>query len=247
MKKMDAVVELKNVCFQAQTEEIVHDFSFQFEKGKTTALVGPSGSGKSTVLKLAAGHLVPSSGENYFRGRDISRMNKAQNLSFRKEAGMVFQDSALWANQSLYQILELPLKLHFPQMNKTERDQRMNGILAQVGYRKQLNLRPAQLSMGEQKLLAFARAMLCCPNLLFLDEWTESLDDASGQRLINLVLERQRSGDSIIFVSHNFKVIKRLADYIVMVVGGQLSQLFTREQIAQDEDMAQHIEKGIAS
>jgi ABC-type lipoprotein export system ATPase subunit len=241
---MEAVIEMKNVYFQAQTQEIVHDFSFQFEKGKTIALVGPSGSGKSTVLKLAAGILVPTSGDVFFRGRNISNMNRAQTISFRKQAAMVFQDSALWANQSLYQILELPLKLHFPQMDKQERDQRMNDVLAQVGYGRDLDVRPAQLSMGEQKLIAFARAMLCGPNLLFLDEWTESLDDASAQCLVNLV--RERNNDSVIFVSHDYKVITHLADYIVMIVDGRFSQLFTREQIARNEDMAQHIEKRIA-
>ncbi|MDR0374742.1 MAG: ATP-binding cassette domain-containing protein [Treponema sp.] len=243
---MDAVIEMKNVYFQAQTQEVVHDFSFQFEKGKATALVGPSGSGKSTVLKLAAGLLVPTDGDVFFQGCNISSMTRNQNLSFRKQASMVFQDSALWANQSLQQILELPLKLHFSEMNKQERNERIHAILAQVGYKKRLDLRPAQLSMGEQKLIAFARAMLCNPAILFLDEWTESLDDSSAECLMNLVRERQRNNDTIIFVSHNFKVIKQLADYILMIVNGQLNRLFTREQIARDESMAQHIEKGIA-
>ncbi|MDR1072140.1 MAG: ATP-binding cassette domain-containing protein [Treponema sp.] len=237
---------MKNIYFQAQNQEIIHGFSFQFEKGKSTALVGPSGSGKSTVLKLAAGLLAPASGDVFFQGCNISNMNRNQNLSFRKQAAVVFQDSALWANQSLQQILELPLKLHFPEMNKRERNERIHAILAQVGYKKQLNLRPAQLSMGEQKLITFARAMLCDPNLLFLDEWTESLDDSSSECLMNLVRERQRNNDSIIFVSHNFKVIKQFADYIVMIVNGRLNRLFTRDQIARDESMAQHIEKGIA-
>ncbi|MDR1218377.1 MAG: ATP-binding cassette domain-containing protein [Treponema sp.] len=237
---------MKTIYFQAQNQEIIHGFSFQFEKGKSTALVGPSGSGKSTVLKLAAGLLTPTSGDVFFQGCNISNMNRNQNLSFRKQAAVVFQDSALWANQSLQQILELPLKLHFPEMNKRERNERIHTVLAQVGYKKQLNLRPAQLSMGEQKLIAFARAMLCDPNLFFLDEWTESLDDSSSECLMNLVRERQRNNDTIIFVSHNFKVIKQFADYIVMIVNGQLNRLFTRDQIARDESMAQHIEKGIA-
>jgi ABC-type lipoprotein export system ATPase subunit len=244
---MDAIIEMKNIYFQAQTQEVVHDFSFQFEKGKSTALVGPSGSGKSTVLKLAAGLLTPTKGDVFFQGCNISNMNRAQNLSFRKQAAMVFQDSALWANQNLHQILELPLKLHFPEMNKQERNERIHAILAQVGYKKQLSFRPAQLSMGEQKLIAFARAMLCGPNLLFLDEWTESLDDSSSECLMNLVRQRQQDNDTIIFVSHNFKVIKQLADYIVMIVNGRLNQMFTHDQIARDENMSQHIEKGIAA
>ena len=243
---MNTIIEMKNVYFQAQTQEIVHDFSFRFEKEKTTALVGPSGSGKSTVLKLAAGLLVPTGGEIFYKDKELSRMNRQENLVFRKETAMVFQDSALWANQSIYQILELPLKLHYPQMDKKERDQRMNVILGQVGYKRQLALRPAQLSMGEQKLIAFARAMLCEPALLFLDEWTESLDESAAQRLITLVRERQKTRDTLIFVSHDFKTIKSLADYIVMIVAGQFNRIFTGEQIDTDADLAEHIEKGIS-
>jgi ABC-type lipoprotein export system ATPase subunit len=240
------VVEMKNVYFQAQAQEIVHNFSIGFEDGKTTALVGPSGSGKSTALKLAAGVIVPSAGTILFRDKDIWQMNREQNLAFRKESAMVFQDSALWANQDLYQIMELPMKLHFPNMDKKERETRMNEMIKQVGYRRRLNLRPAQLSIGEQKLIAFARAMLCDPSVLFLDEWTESLDDASAQRLIDLVQERQSRNNTIIFVSHDFRAIKKLADYIIMIVGGSLSQVFTKEQIMEDEDLAQHLKKGIA-
>ena len=244
---MNTIIEMKNVYFQAQTHEIVNDFSFQFEMGKTTALVGHSGSGKSTVLKLAAGLLVPTGGEVFYKDKRLSRMNKQENLVFRKETAMVFQDSALWANQSIYQILELPLRLHYPQMDKKERDERMKVILSQVGYKRQLDLRPAQLSVGEQKLIAFARAMLCEPELLFLDEWTESLDESAAQRLIALVRERQKSCDTIIFVSHDFKTIKSLADYIVMVVEGRFSRIFTGEQIDSDADLVEYIEEGVLS
>jgi ABC-type lipoprotein export system ATPase subunit len=226
---------------------IVRDFSCQFEEGKTTALVGPSGGGKSTVLKLSAGLLVPTRGEVYFRGKNISSMSRAQNMAFRREGAMVFQDSALWANQNLDQILELPLRIHYPKMTRAERTEWINKVLTEVGYKKELMIRPSLLSMGEQKLIAFARAMLCQPTLLFLDEWTESLDDTAAQRLIAIVRRLQTEQHTIIFVSHDFRIIKNLADYILMVLGGRLYLKFTREQIATDEDFAQLVEKGIAT
>ncbi|MDR2110441.1 MAG: ATP-binding cassette domain-containing protein [Spirochaetaceae bacterium] len=243
----EPIIELKDVSFSAQNMRIVRDFSFQFEAGKTTALVGPSGSGKSTVLKLSSGLLVPTRGEVCFRGKNIFSMNRAQNMAFRREGAMVFQDSALWANQTLDQILELPLRIHYPNMTKTERSEWINKVLAEVGYKKELMIRPALLSMGEQKLIAFARALLCQPTLLFLDEWTESLDDSAAQRLIAIVKRMQEKQHTIIFVSHDFRIIKNLADYIIMVLGGRLYLKFTREQIATDDDFAQLVEKGIAS
>jgi ABC-type multidrug transport system ATPase subunit len=243
----EPIIELKDVSFAAQNMRIVREFSFQFEEGKTTALVGPSGGGKSTVLKLSAGLLIPTRGEVLFRGKNISSMSRAQNMAFRREAAMVFQDSALWANQNLDQILELPLRIHHPNMTRAERAEWINRVLAEVGYRKELMIRPALLSMGEQKLIAFARAMLCQPKLLFLDEWTESLDDTAAQRLIAIVKRLQSEQHTIIFVSHDFRIIKNLADYILMVLGGRLYLKFTREQIAADEDFAQLVEKGIAT
>ncbi|MDR0568996.1 MAG: ATP-binding cassette domain-containing protein [Spirochaetaceae bacterium] len=244
---MEHIIELKEVFFSTQNQDIVRGVSYQFIEGKTTALVGPSGGGKSTVLKLAAGLLVPSGGTVYFRGGDMTLMNRGENLTFRRQSAMVFQDSALWANQSLYQNLELPLRIHFPSMTKADRENRMQEVLAEVGYKKNLLIRPAQLSMGEQKLIAFARAMLCGPHILFLDEWTESLDDRAAQHLIELVKRRKEQQDTIIFVSHDFRIIKNLADYMVMILGGQVSLALTGEEISSDDQLVRHIEKGITA
>jgi len=244
---MEEIIGLKNVSFSAQNRLIVRNFSCQFEEGKTTALVGPSGSGKSTILKLSAGILVPQNGEVSFRGRNVFSMSRKETLVFRKEASMVFQDSALWANQSLYQILELPLRIHFPEMLKTERENRIQAVLREVGYKRDISTRPSLLSMGEQKLIAFARAMICRPTLLFLDEWTESLDDSAANRLIQLVERHQQDKNTVIFVSHDFRIVRSLADYVIMILGGQFYLRFSRQQMEEDEDLARYVEKGIAS
>ncbi|MDR0315343.1 MAG: ATP-binding cassette domain-containing protein [Treponema sp.] len=244
---MPGVIEMKNVNFSAQNRKLVENISFEFEDGKTTALVGHSGCGKSTMLKLAAGLIIPDQGAVLFRGRDVIRMSRTENLEFRREAAVVFQDSALWANQTLFQTLELPLRLHFPKMSKTDRKRRIESTVAEVGYRKDLGIRPAELSMGEQKLIAFARALICRPRLLYLDEWTESLDESSANRLIELVKKMQKEGASIIFVSHDLQIVRDLADVIVMIRNGQLGKKFTREQIDKDEDLECYMEEGMAS
>jgi ABC-type multidrug transport system ATPase subunit len=243
----ESIIEMKNVSFTAQNIPVVRNISLQFEEGKSFALVGPSGGGKSTVLKLAAGLLVPTGGDVFYRGRNIVVMNRTQNLNFRREGAVVFQDSALWSNQDLYQGLELPLKIHFPHMGREERNRRIDEVLNDVGYKKEIHIRPAMLSMGEQKLIAFARAMLCKPQLLYLDEWTESLDDTAAQRLIALVKKQQDEKRTIIFVSHDFRIIKELADHVVMITGGQTYLKLTRDQITENENISQMVEKGIAS
>jgi ABC-type multidrug transport system ATPase subunit len=240
---MAGIVELCEVSFTVQNRKLARDISFEFEEGKITALVGPSGGGKSTVLKLAAGLLIPESGAVLFKGRNIALMDRIQNLKFRREAAVVFQDSALWANQSLYQNLELPLRIHYPKMDNKEREERVDAVIAEVGYRKDLGIRPAQLSMGEQKLLAFARATICRPKLLYLDEWIESLDELAARRLVNLVKKHRSEGKTIIMVSHDMRTIHDLADVVLMILGGQLFLKLTREQMAADEDLRRYVER----
>jgi ABC-type multidrug transport system ATPase subunit len=244
---MAAVIELEKVWFSAQNRLLVRNISYQFEEGKTTALVGPAGGGKTTLLKLSAGLLVPSGGDVRFRGINISRMSRKENLEFRRTGAVVFQDSALWANQNLFQILELPLRIHYPHMSARERERRIEAVVDEVGYRKELSIRPALLSMGEQKLLAFARALLCHPRILYLDEWTESLDDNAAQRLIRLVKSFQKEGKTIIFVSHNFEIIRNLADEILMILGGQIFLKLTREQMNSDEDLMRYVQRGMGA
>jgi ABC-type transporter Mla maintaining outer membrane lipid asymmetry ATPase subunit MlaF len=244
---MAGILHLENVSFNAQNRTIVKKVSVDYEEGKTTALVGPSGSGKSTLLKLSAGILVPNNGNLFFRGKDVFQMTRRETLDFRREAAMVFQDSALWANQSLFQTLELPLRIHFPKMPPDERQDRIQLVLKEVGYKRDLSIRPSELSMGEQKLIAFARAIVCEPKLLFLDEWTESLDDSAAHRLIQLVQRHREAKHTVIFVSHDFRIVKNLADYVIMLLGGQVFLTLSREQMEEDEDLALYVERGIAS
>ena len=182
-----------------------------------------------------------------FRGKNISQMNRRENLEFRKEGAVVFQDSALWANQTIRQILELPLRVHVPELSPDERLGRVWEVLQLVGYRKEIGIRPAMLSMGEQKLVAFARALVCRPRLLFLDEWTESLDDRSAQRLLGLVRERKTWGHTIIFVSHDLHIIRDLADQALVISGGELYMALTESQIKYDDNLSRFLEKEIAS
>jgi len=245
---MEKIIELREISFSDNDDrKILQDISIEFPIGKTTAIVGPSGGGKSTVLKVSAGLLQPNNGEVLYHGKNIAMMNRSENLDFRREAAFVFQDSALWANMDLFQTLELPLKIHFPKMTKKQRQERINEVTAQAGYRKELNVRPSRLSMGEQKLIAFARAMLCDPSILFLDEWTESLDENSADTLINLVRRKQRESATILFVSHDMRIIMDLADFVVIVVDGKVTISAPKDLIISDLLLNDFVKIGIVS
>jgi len=245
---MEKIIELKNISFSDNDDrKILQGISIEFPIGKTTAIVGPSGGGKSTVLKISAGLLQPNNGEVLYHGKNIAAMNRSETLDFRREAAFVFQDSALWANMDLFQTLELPLRIHFPKMTKKQRQERINEVTAQAGYRKELDVRPSRLSMGEQKLIAFARAMLCDPSVLFLDEWTESLDENSADMLINIVRKKQRESATILFVSHDMRIIMDLADFVVIVVDGKVTISAPKDLIISDLLLNDFVKIGIAS
>jgi ABC-type glutathione transport system ATPase component len=241
----EPVLSLKDVSFSGQGVRIIHDVSLDISEGKTTALVGASGCGKITLLKLCAGILVPTEGAVLYRGQNIHEMNRHETLDFRRQSAFVFQDSALWSNQDLYLTLELPLKIHFPEMSAEERQKKIAGAIAEVGYKRDLHVRPASLSMGEQKLIGFARALICSPTLLFLDEWTESLDDSAANRLVTLVKLRQLDNNTIVFVSHNLDIIRRVAHEVILMVGGYAYLRLTAEQIKEDSDLMELVEKGM--
>lgn len=217
-----ALFDVQNVEFETRNKKIVNGISLQIEKGTTTALIGHSGSGKSTLLKLMDGLLVPTGGKILFEGNNIHLMNKNQNLEFRQKCAFVFQDSALWANQTIIQNLSLPLQIHFPAMTHDERLFTIQSICAMVGYDRDLNLRPIDLSTGEQKKIAFARAMICGPQVLFLDECTASLDKKASAVIMELLHNFISQGNTIIYISHNSSFIAEFPGTVYHVEDGLL-------------------------
>jgi ABC-type multidrug transport system ATPase subunit len=100
--------------------------------------------------------------------------------------------------------------------------------------------------MGEQKLIAFARALLCDPSLMFLDEFIESLDENAARRLVNIVRRQQSKGISILFVCHDMRIIKDLADYIAVIVDGRMTLFTTKKQVEYDEELSNYLSMGMA-
>lgn len=210
-----AILGMRNVCYEDNGQKIINGISHFIESSTVTAFLGKPGSGKSTALKLLAGLIPPTSGTVTFEDKDIHSMTQKQNLEFRRRAAFMFQDSALWANQDIYHNLDLPLQLHFPQMSIAERKERIKKYTALVEYNKSLIIRPAALSIGEQKKISFARALICEPEILFLDEPTESIDDKTEDLFISILKGFIAENKTVVFVSHdNYLINSILCDKI---------------------------------
>lgn len=215
------VLEMQNVSFSSSTATIIKDVNLSIEEGTVTEIYGASGGGKSVLLKLLAGILVPSSGKVLYYGKDIENMSHNEDLKFRKNCAFVFQNSALWSNQSIGQNIMLPLQIHYPKMNTEERNERIQEICRKVEYTKSLNLRPSDISDGEQKKIALARAMVIEPKVLFLDECTLSLDDHSAEVVMEGLHDYVNAGNTIVYISHNEKFRWEFPGYMYELYDGQ--------------------------
>ncbi len=230
-----ALLELKNVSFYDGFTQVIKDTSFSIEKGSVTALLGDSGGGKSTVLKLISGIVPPSSGKLFYNDKDFSKLNEKENQEFRKRSAFMFQNSALWANQSLYQNLELPLKIHFPKMPPEKVKEKIEEAAKLVEFSKPLSLRPASLSAGEQKRIAFARALICEPEILFLDEPTESLNDTAADFFISILKDFCSRGNTLIYVSHDNHFINTFNNDKYYFANGTIVDKILLNDAMQDE------------
>ena len=201
--------EMQEISFIANDYTIIEDLSLTVEEGTITAFLGEPGGGKSSALKLIAGIITPTTGRLLFNGKDVSMMTRKENEEYRIRTGFMFQNSALWQNQNVYQNLELPLQIHFPKMSAAERKKRIYEVFSLVGCEKPITIRPAGLSIGERKMIGFARAIICNPDILFLDEPTESLDKRTRDIFVSMLKDFcYNKKHTLIYVSHDTNFIK---------------------------------------
>ena len=231
-----AILEMRKVSYEDNNQKIVKNISHYIESNTITAFLGKPGSGKSTALKLLAGLIPPTSGTICFDGKEIHSMSQKQNLEFRRRASFMFQDSALWANQDIYHNLELPLQIHFPEMSAAERKEKIRTYMELVDYKKSLIIRPAALSIGEQKKISFARALICEPEILFLDEPTESIDEKTEDLFIGLLKKLIADNRTIVYVSHDNYLINSFVCDKIYFEDGEIKEKILQEDINQIDD-----------
>ncbi|HKP76595.1 MAG TPA: ABC transporter ATP-binding protein [Longimicrobiaceae bacterium] len=194
----------------------VTNVSFQVEPGETVAIVGPSGSGKTTLLGLLAGLDRPSGGTVRLDGTDIGALSEDARARLRRERiGFVFQSFQLIPTLTARENVEVPL-----QLRGESAAARADELLARVGLAGRGHHYPAQLSGGEQQRVAIARAFVHRPSILFADEPTGNLDAATGQRVIELLMELNRElGTTLVLVTHDPDLASRAGRVIRLADG----------------------------
>lgn len=213
------MIELKNITKSYQSgercAEILHGISLQIPDSKLTVLCGASGSGKSTLLNILSGLERPDSGSVIYDGQDIAGLTDRKLTDFRrKRVGFVFQQYYLLPHLSVKQNIRLSADL------TGNRD--YPSILAAVGLADKADHYPAQLSGGEQQRVAVARALAKNPQILFLDEPTGALDEATGRNLLDYLAKLQSDRKfTAVMVTHN-QNIEDMADLVLRMNSGNI-------------------------
>jgi putative ABC transport system ATP-binding protein len=200
--------------------EALRGVTFRLPAGSCAFIVGPSGSGKSTLLYMLAALDKPTSGTIRVAGQDITAMSDAERDDYRRNrVGFVFQTYNLIHNLSAIDNVLLP---YIPIGVTPELRSKASDLLREVGLGKRMNLRPSQLSGGEQQRVAIARALIRDPVVIFADEPTGNLDRTGGDRIIQLLRDRQRAGNrSLVTVTHDRRFITP-DDIVLEIEDGRL-------------------------
>jgi ABC-type transporter Mla maintaining outer membrane lipid asymmetry ATPase subunit MlaF len=169
-----------------------------------------------------------------YRGLDWSDLNDHENISVRAGLGFAFQNGALWANKSVYQNIELPYVYHHPKAERQEVRDAVAKAARLSGIRAQLGLRPSQLSLGEQKLVSLARALVLSPQVLFLDDPTGGLDPQATEALLELFANLKSEGTTLVLVTQEPAVTARLADRLLLMKGGAILAWGTFSEVTRD-------------
>jgi len=213
----------------------VDDVSFDLYPGEALDIVGESGSGKSTLARAALRLLRPSAGRIVWLGKPVEGLSAAALKPLRRNLQIVFQDplASLDPRMSVGEIVAEPLLVHRPELGAAERAREVADMLVRVGIAPGLVSRyPHEFSGGQCQRIGIARAMVLKPRLLVCDEPVSALDIAIQEQIVTLLADLKREyGMSILFVSHNLGVVRRLCDRVLVLYLGRMMELAPAERL----------------
>jgi putative ABC transport system ATP-binding protein len=199
----------------------LEELTLSIADGEAVAVMGPSGSGKSTLLNLIAGLDQPTSGTVAIAGVDLGGRSEAALARFRRRhIGMVFQFFNLLDELTVRDNVLLPAQLNG--MSRSTARLRADELIAALSLADRTDAYPARLAGGEQQRVAIARALINRPTLILADEPTGAVDSATGAAVMRLLVDLNRSGHTLILVTHDAELARRSAPRIVHIADGRL-------------------------
>jgi phospholipid/cholesterol/gamma-HCH transport system ATP-binding protein len=218
-------VKLVNVwkSFRGGRDQILKGVNIEFPAGKLTYILGSSGAGKSVTLKHVLGLLKPDKGEVWVGGKDMAKINGFELKEHRKLFGMLFQNSALFDDMTVFENVAFPLREH-TKCSESEIEERVSKALDMLGMsRESQDKLPNEISGGMKKRVALARAIIREPSILLYDEPTTGLDPVTRTTVDDLIetLKRELHLTSLV-ISHDIPSALLLADQIAFLHQGEI-------------------------
>lgn len=220
----EALIKVKDLCkiYNPGENEVraLDHVNLEIQKGEFVAIIGQSGSGKSTFMNMLGCLDVPTSGEYYLNGTDVSTM-KDNELSVvrNREIGFIFQGFNLIANLTAIENVELPL-IYRGIDRKTRRNLAIES-LKMVGLEKRLHHKPNEMSGGQQQRVAIARAIAAKPPVILADEPTGNLDSSSSREILGILKDMHKTGKTIILITHDNGIADQ-AKRVVRIMDGKI-------------------------
>jgi cell division transport system ATP-binding protein len=198
------------------------EVTFLIEKGEFVFVVGASGSGKSTLVRLLLKELEPTQGKITVGGRDVGRLKRSKIPMLRRNVGCVFQDFKLLPNRTAAENVAYALKVQGESRNSIRR--KVPEVMTLVGLPDKMNSYPDQLSGGEQQRVSIARAVVNHPPLLVCDEPTGNLDPDTSVGIMQLLYRINRSGTTILMVTHDREMVDKMRRRVIGLEDGRLAR-----------------------
>jgi len=226
MVRGTAVIELENVGYSYGGAALLRDVSVRLSPGSFHFLTGPSGSGKTTLLKLCYGALLPTSGQVLAFEEDMRKLDRDQMALLRRRIGVVHQDCRFLDHLPLADNIALPLTVSGREAAQEGGD--LQELMQWVGLTSRADALPPELSGGERQRAALARAVIMSPDVILADEPTGNVDWEMSQRLLQLLVELNRMGKTILIASHDLALIRAAKSQVqvrVLRISNQQLQL----------------------
>ena len=217
------MIELKGVRKSYGANEVLKGIDLRIEDQDYLVILGASGSGKSTLLNILSGLEKPDQGEVLYDGENIASLSESQLTKFRKEkVAFIFQQ--------YYLLQELTVEQNVKMGAHLAKNQDYLPIIEAMGLKEKIHQYPSELSGGEQQRVAIARALAKKPKVLFLDEPTGALDEATGRQILSYIAQMKKElGFTLVMVTHN-EHIAQLANTVVRVNSGQIQDIVVNEE-----------------
>ncbi len=228
---METLVEVQDMCkvYNPGENEVraLDHVSLKIQTGEFVAIIGHSGSGKSTLMNMLGCLDVPTSGQYFLNGKDVSHMTDDELSDIRNmEIGFIFQGFNLIPNLTAQENVELPLI--YRGVGKKEREALATESLDMVGLSHRMDHKPSEMSGGQQQRVAIARAIAAKPPVILADEPTGNLDSKSTQEIMNVLKDLHKSGRTVILITHDDEIAAQVKR-VIRIKDGRIEADFMNE------------------